>query len=275
MSKRPEVQRPRNIPHPNEAPTSRSRPEASLHGSRSRPDETRPPHERGTNVGQRLPRRRVPGTNGSWPSAGAAPKRPAFFNLYGDLDEEDLAKPAPVFGMYPRALIPKILPWLRCERREVLHVCSGALPRGEGIRVDIRRDAHPDILADGRHLPLADGSVAAVMLDPPYTVQYARDLYGVDYPLPSHLLAEASRVVRPNGRIAFVHTLVPMPPPGCHVVKVFGLSTGHGFHMRAVTIFEREQARLDLGSGLPTTRDLIGSNSGAEVERNEGVSNAK
>lgn len=62
--------------------------------------------------------------------------------------------------------------------------------------------------------------------------------------LPSHLLAEAARVVRPSGRIAFVHTLVPMPPPGCRVVKVLGLSTGFGFHMRAVTIYEREQARL-------------------------------
>lgn len=113
--------------------------------------------------------------------------------------------PAPVFGQYPVSLIPKILPWLRCGRHEVLHVCSGALPPGEGIRVDVRPEARPDILADGRDLPLDDGSVAAVMLDPPYTEQYAEDLYGVEYPRPAHLLAEAARVVRPNGRIAFVH----------------------------------------------------------------------
>jgi SAM-dependent methyltransferase len=138
-----------------------------------------------------------------------------------------------------KTLIANLLPWLKCERREILHVCSGSLPPGEGIRVDIRPDAHPDILADGRHLPLADGSQAAVMLDPPYTPHYAKDLYGVAYPRPSHLLREASRVVRPGGRIAFVHYITPNPPPGCRIVKVFGLSVGLGYPMRAVTIFER------------------------------------
>lgn len=125
--------------------------------------------------------------------------------------------------MYPSSFIPKILPWLRCSRGEVLHVCSGGLPPGEGIRVDIRPEARPDIIADGRRLPLLDGSVA------------------------SHLLREAARVVRHGGRIGFVHYITPNPPPGCHVEKVFGLSVGFGFPMRAVTIYEREGATLPLG----------------------------
>lgn len=190
--------------------------------------------------------RRVAGTVGSWPSIslaqGVPPKRPPICLLYPDL--ADMAQPVAVFGMFPADLIPKILPWLKCARREVLHVCSGALPPGEGIRVDIRPEAKPDLLADGRHLPLADGSVAAVMLDPPYTEHYARELYGTEYPRPAHLLKEAARVVRPGGRIAFVHYITPNPPPSCHCVKVFGLSTGFGFPMRAVTIYEREQASL-------------------------------
>lgn len=176
--------------------------------------------------------------------AAVQPKAPAIGFLYEDLAEKLARVPKKVFGQYPRTLIPNLLPWLKCERREVLHVCSGALPPGEGIRVDIRPDAHPDILADGRALPLAEGSVAAVMLDPPYTEHYARDLYGVDYPRPSHLLREAARVVRPGGRIAFVHYITPNPPPGCRVVKVFGLSVGFSFPMRAVTIFERQQRAL-------------------------------
>jgi SAM-dependent methyltransferase len=176
------------------------------------------------------------------------PRRPAICFLYEDL--ADPRVPVPVFGMYPVALIPKILPWLKCARREVLHVCSGGLPPGEGIRVDVRPEACPDILADGRHLPLADGSAAAVMLDPPYTEQYARDLYGTDYPVPAHLLAEAARVVRDGGRIVFVHYFTPNPPPGCRWVKSFGLSTGFGFPMRAVTIYEREQRHL-----FPAERD--------------------
>ena len=187
--------------------------------------------------------RRVKGTNGSWPAASVAPKPPAICALYEDL-LEPAQVPEAVFGQYPTALIPKVLPWLRCKRSEIVHVCSGSLKPREGIRVDVRAAARPDVLADGRSLPFGDGSVAAVMLDPPYTVQYAQDLYGVVYPRPSHLLREAARVVRPCGRIAFVHYLVPMPPPRCSLVRVLALSTGFGFPIRAVTIFEREQDSL-------------------------------
>jgi hypothetical protein len=171
------------------------------------------------------------------------PRRPAFLAMFDDIaDPADL--PAGVLGMYPASFIPRILPWLKCERREVLHVCSGGLPPGEGIRVDIRPEAKPDILADGRALPLADASQAAVLIDPPYTEHYAKDLYGTDYPRPAHLLAEAARVVRPNGRIGFVHYIVPNAPAGCQFIKAFGLSMGFGYPMRAVTIFERRQGGL-------------------------------
>lgn len=172
----------------------------------------------------------------------SSPSRPPFCMLFDDLAQDE--PPTAVFGMFPAALIAKLMPWLRCERREILHVCSGGLPRGEGIRVDLRPEARPDIIADGRALPLAAQSVAAVLLDPPYTEHYARELYGTDYPRPSHLLAEAARVVRPCGRIGFVHYIVPNPPPGCHYVKTFGLSMGFGYPMRAVTIYERGQSLL-------------------------------
>ncbi len=145
---------------------------------------------------------RIDGTSGSFPGSPADPKAPPVLVLYEDLADEMRPKPQAVYGQYPRALIGKMLPWLRCERHEILHVCSGSLPIGEGIRVDIREAAMPDILADGRNLPLASGSISAVMIDPPYTEAYAKSLYGVDYPRPSHLLREAARVVRPGGRIA-------------------------------------------------------------------------
>lgn len=174
-------------------------------------------------------------------SAGVAPRRPVISMLF-----EDLAGPEPVgvFGMYPATLIGRLMPWLACDRREVLHVCSGGLPRGEGMRIDLRPAARPDVVADGRNLPLRDSCVSAALIDPPYTAHYAKELYGVEYPLPSHLLKEAARVVKPCGRIGFVHYIVPNPPPGCHHVKTFGLSMGFGYPMRAVTIFQKAQASL-------------------------------
>lgn len=193
-----------------------------------------------------MKRGRIETNNGdTMPDRTPTPKPPPLLVLYQDL--EDSPAPEPVYGQYPRGLIKKILPWLRCERREVLHVCSGSLPRGEGIRVDIRPAARPDVLADGRALPIASGSIAAVMIDPPYCEEYALSLYGVEYARPSHLLREAARVVRPGGRIAIVHYITPSPAAGTRFVKAFGLSIGFDAPMRAVSIYERDQAELALG----------------------------
>lgn len=189
-------------------------------------------------------KRRVMGTNGSLPTSGSAPRPSPILMLYDDL-VDDLA-PEPVYGQYPVGLIAKLLPWLRCDRREVLHVCSGSLPRGEGVRVDIRPAARPDVLADARALPFRTGTIAAALCDPPYSAHYARELYGVDYPRPSHLLREMARVVRSGGRIGLVHYITAQPVPGMRHVKTFAASTGFDMPMRAVTIYEVDQTGLAL-----------------------------
>jgi SAM-dependent methyltransferase len=211
------------------------------------------PGRKRTNPTRNVPHRVELENGDTMPVSGLAPKPPPVMVLYEDLAaqvEIDFdargrrRRGVPVYGQYPRALIPALLPWLRCARHEVLHVCSGALPPGEGIRVDIRPDARPDVIADGRALPFATGSIAGVMIDPPYTEHYAAELYGIEYPRPAHLLREAARVVRPGGRIVFVHYITPKPSEGTRFVKAFGLSTGFDMPMRALSIFERDHARL-------------------------------
>ena len=152
-----------------------------------------------------------------------------------------------VFGRYPkgfRAHVMKAGLLGRVARDEVLHVCSGTLSETEKWTVDIRAEARPRVQASGTALPFRTESFKAVMLDPPYSDEYARNLYKVENPRPSWLLREAVRVVVPGGRIGILHVAVPFSPPGCRLVNVWGISTGVGFRMRAFTVYEKEQGGL-------------------------------
>src|SRR6185436_1386971 len=52
--------------------------------------------------------------------------------------------------------------------------CSGTLGPEEKWTVDLRPEARPRVIASGTHLPFRDGSFRAVMMDPPYSDEYAR-----------------------------------------------------------------------------------------------------
>lgn len=166
-------------------------------------------------------------------------------------------EPPGVWGAYPLGFAEWAMEALACRPAEVLHVCSGALGGADvaGIRVDIRAAAHPTVVADGRRLPFRDGAFAGVLIDPPYSVEYARELYDTDYPRPSHLLAEAARVTRLGGRIGFVHFLIPSPPKGTTILRRLGICQGCGYRIRALTVLQRDQAGLfgDLTEGDVTT----------------------
>lgn len=152
-----------------------------------------------------------------------------------------------VFGRYPNGFLRHVLQagLLSTSRRDdVLHVCSGTLSESQAWTVDIRAEARPRVQASGIALPFRDASFAAVMLDPPYSDEYARNLYKVENPRPAWLLKEAARVVVPGGRVGILHVAVPFSPPGCRLVNVWGISTGAGFRIRAFTVYQRDQEGL-------------------------------
>ncbi len=172
---------------------------------------------------------------------GAAPSQPALWAAAETRVGEG------VWGQYPKGFVTWAAELLRCAPDQILHLCSGSLAAGQGrARVDLRPEAAPDVVADARRLPFADDTFAGVMIDPPYSVEYAKGLYGIEYPRPKHLLSEAARVVRPCGRIGMLHFLVPSPPPRCRIETIRGVTTGCGFRIRAFTVFEREQDGLPM-----------------------------
>ena len=152
-------------------------------------------------------------------------------------------EPEALWGAYPKRFVAWAVRELQVQPHECLHVCSGALTETMvcgAVRVDLRDAARPTVRADGRRLPFRDGSFAAVLIDPPYSVEYAANLYGTDYPRPSHLLREAGRVVRPGGRVGFLHFLCPSNAhTGLELLRIVGVTQGLGYRIRAFTIYRR------------------------------------
>ncbi len=152
-----------------------------------------------------------------------------------------------VFGQFPYGFLKDVIRMKLLgdvPRQDVLHVCSGTLSEHERWTVDIRPQARPSVIAKGQALPFLEASFPAILIDPPYTEEYARNLYRSEFPRPSHLLREAARVVKPGGRIGLLHIAVPITPPNCEFVTSFGVVPGPGFRIRAFTVYERRQANL-------------------------------
>jgi hypothetical protein len=170
-------------------------------------------------------------------------------------------EPSAILGQYPKRFTAWAARVLNVQPDQVLHVCSGALPKGHGLRVDIRQSAAPDVRADGRRLPFRDSSFRAVAIDPPYSAEYAAELYGVDYPRPSALLREAARVLVPGGMVGILHFLVPSPEPGLRFIRAHGITTGAGYRIRAFTVYQRAQS-----SFIPDLAERA-SDRGAEMRR--------
>lgn len=125
------------------------------------------------------------------------------------------------------------------DYNRVLHLCSGSVKTG--VRVDIRPEVNPDIVADCRSVPLPDGSVDFIMADPPYSEAYAEQLYGTreHYPKPGQILGEASRLLKPGGYAGILHHQVPVFRKPLKLVRVYAVHRGLGFGLVAWSLLRK------------------------------------
>jgi SAM-dependent methyltransferase len=150
--------------------------------------------------------------------------------------------PFPDGGGYPKGFIEFAMKEMGCtDASTILHLCSGSMVTG--VRVDIRPERKPDIVADCRNVPLPDESFDFIMADPPYSEEYARNLYGTEkhYPAPGAIAKEACRLLRPGGKFGLLHFQVPMLRKPMEIVRVYGVSTGAGYAIRAWTLCEKSR----------------------------------
>lgn len=147
--------------------------------------------------------------------------------------------PFPDGGGYPLGFMEWALDEMGADADKVLHLCSGSVRTG--TTVDIRPEMNPDIVADCRNVPLPDGSFGFIMADPPYSEEYAGNLYSTEasYPKPGQILAEATRLLRPGGLVGILHHQVPVFRKPLKLVRVYAVHRGCGFAIVAWTLFRK------------------------------------
>jgi len=143
-------------------------------------------------------------------------------------------------GGYPKRFIEWAYGIMQVsDAAKVLHLCSGSMRTG--VRVDIRPEMEPDIVADCRNVPLPDESFDWILADPPYSIEYADNLYDTKshYPKPNQIVKEAYRLLKPGGQFGLMHFQVPFPHKELKIKQVYGISTGCGYAIRAWTHMQK------------------------------------
>jgi hypothetical protein len=156
--------------------------------------------------------------------------------MFGDPQPAQHFEAFPDGGGYPKGFLEWAYRLMNADPAKVLHLCSGSVTTG--VRVDIRPELRPDIVADCRAVPLPDESCDWILADPPYSEDYATNLYGTGdaYPLPGQIAKEACRLLRPGGHFGLMHFQVPMVRRPLRIVNVYGITTGAGYAIRAWTL---------------------------------------
>lgn len=162
--------------------------------------------------------------------------RPSFWQ---DVPGTDLVD-WPEGGGYPVRAFPAMLADLAAGDADVLHVCSGGVQAS--LTVDCRSSVAPRIVADAHALPFRDRSIAAVMIDPPYSTSYAQSMYGGGRLSITAIMHEARRVLEPGGRVGIFHPIEPTTPrPGLELVTWRAYRFGAKYAIRGWWVYARTE----------------------------------
>jgi hypothetical protein len=182
-----------------------------------------------------------------------------------------LARPkVKYWGAYPGGFLSRARELLGVSiYTPLLHVCSGRVTdypfRGFGphdVTVDLDPALEPDYIMDVRSdlPPPPEGHNAwpAILMDPPYTEEDAKEYAHGEgaLPNPNKLLRLGLERVAPGGRVGMLHYIVPRPPKTLKVslnveggevvetpvrfVACVGVFVGFANRIRAYSVYEVE-----------------------------------
>ncbi len=125
-------------------------------------------------------------------------------------------------------------------KQHVVQLFSGGVQYG--FKVDLKEDSHPDYHGDAHRLPeeWTDRWFMCI-LDPPYTSNWSRVLYGTSEILYSKYIAEAVRIVRPGGFIACYHWSLVPTPDSCILHRRIFIGRDYFKKTRVCCVFQKRQ----------------------------------
>src|SRR5581483_7736987 len=106
-------------------------------------------------------------------------------------------------GGFPRQFLPWVrkMGWLDGSQN-IAWLCAGGV-KEPGFRVDIRAETKPDLVADAAATGLQSDRFDYAIIDPPYSRDLAKKLYGTEsfYHSINLFIDEAVRITKPGGRV--------------------------------------------------------------------------
>lgn len=123
------------------------------------------------------------------------------------------------------------------------YLCSGGIDDSEAVRVDIRPEMNPTHCEDARKTSLPSEKFDCVILDPPYSLELARELYGTEehYAGINGFTKEAARICKKGGLIITLTYEIPKRIQGCEFIAVWGIYQIPAMsYMRCLTVSRKE-----------------------------------
>lgn len=156
-------------------------------------------------------------------------------------------------GQYPQGFLKRALALFPgVPEGRILHVPSGTLT-GPGVTVDAIRDdvRCPQIVAQCDSLPFEDDRFSLILSDPPYTPDDSKKYGCKPWPM-RKFLAEAKRVLEPDGILAILDTKYPfIRRADWKLIGLICVVTGAGKATRMFSLLKNKKTRLSTPATAP------------------------
>lgn len=130
---------------------------------------------------------------------------------------------------------------LENQEASILNLFCGM--NSEGVRVDIKPEVNPDVLADAHHVAsvFPEGTLFDIIFaDPPYSDEEAKEIYGTPKLNYKKWTAEATKLLRPSGLLIVYHKyLMPNPDPTEYEVVKRVFIANRVYHLPRVAVYFR------------------------------------